>query len=476
MTPHAVVLLKRSTVHRTTSGKIQRQACKRDFLGLGLTVVAASVTRDPATPLPAGGLAGLSAAGRRQRVVDAVTEVLTGVPATADAPDVTGWTFLELDLDYPALLTAVRALEERLGTRIPVGVLLTRPRVDTLISLFLGEDPGEEAVEEPSWDAEAVEAWLVEEVATRLGLSAASVDVTRPMASLGLDSKQAVAILAELGARTGREMSTGTAFEHPTIRAVAAHVGTAGRAAGGAASADTPASAGAAASASAAISTAAAPPPQPQPQSQPQPRLLRQPSPRQDPEHEPIAVIGMGCRFPGAPDPDSYWRLLVDGRDAITGVPGGRWATEQVDAPAFGGFVDRVDEFDARFFGLSAREAARMDPQQRLLLETAWQTVEDAGLDPTGLSGTATGVFVGISSHDYSELQMSRLDTIDVHAATGNAHSIAANRLSYTLDLRGPSLAVDTACSSSLLAVHLACESMRRGECDTALVEAGSTS
>ncbi|MCW8096121.1 type I polyketide synthase [Streptomyces tauricus] len=471
VTPHAVVLLKRSTVHRTTSGKIQRQACKRDFLGLGLTVVAASVTRDPATPLPAGGLAGLSAAGRRQRVVDAVTEVLTGVPATADAPDVTGWTFLELDLDYPALLTAVRALEERLGTRIPVGVLLTRPRVDTLISLFLGEDPGEETVEEPSWDAAAVEAWLVEEVATRLGLSAASVDVTRPMASLGLDSKQAVAILAELGARTGREMSTGTAFEHPTIRAVAAHVGTAGRAAGAAASADTPASAGAAASASAAISTAAAPPPQPQPQSQPQPqpRLLRQPSPRQDPEHEPIAVIGMGCRFPGAPDPDSYWRLLVDGRDAITGVPGGRWATEQVDAPAFGGFVDRVDEFDARFFGLSAREAARMDPQQRLLLETAWQTVEDAGLDPTGLSGSATGVFVGISSHDYSELQMSRLDTIDVHAATGNAHSIAANRLSYTLDLRGPSLAVDTACSSSLLAVHLACESMRRGECDTAL-------
>ncbi|MFJ2261648.1 aminotransferase class I/II-fold pyridoxal phosphate-dependent enzyme [Streptomyces sp. NPDC087844] len=449
--PHAVVLLKRSTVHKTTSGKIQRQACKRDFLGLGLTVVAAGVTRDLVTPLPAGDLAGLSGGARRQRVTDAVTEVLTGVPATADAPDVTGWTFAELDLDYPALLTAVRVLEERLGTRIPVGALLARPRVDTLISLLLGEKPGTEASEEPlskdqaagPWDPDAVEAWLVEEVATRLGLSAASVDVTRPLASLGLDSKQAVAILAELGARTGREMSTGSAFEHPTIRAVAAHVGAAGRPAG------------------TAVSTVATPPRQPQPS--------RQPSRQEDTGHEPIAVIGMGCRFPGAPDPDSYWRLLVDGRDAITGVPGGRWATEQVDAPAFGGFIDRVDEFDARFFGLSAREAARMDPQQRLLLETAWQTVEDAGLDPTGLSGSATGVFVGISSHDYSELQMSRLETIDVHAATGNAHSIAANRLSYTLDLRGPSLAVDTACSSSLLAVHLACESIRRGECDTAL-------
>ncbi|MFD6286000.1 aminotransferase class I/II-fold pyridoxal phosphate-dependent enzyme [Streptomyces sp. NPDC060205] len=459
--PHAVVLLKRSTVHRTTSGKIQRQACKRDFLGLGFTVVAASVTRDLLTPLATGALTGLSSGARRQRVVDAVTEVLTGVPATPDAPDVTGWTFLELDLDYPALLAAVHALEERLGTRIPVGALLVRPRVDTLIGLFLGEEPREEPGEESPgkpgaeagqrplsgdraadpWDADTVEAWLVEEVATRLGLSAASVDVTTPLASLGLDSKQAVAILAELGARTGRATSTGTAFEHPTIRAVAAHVGAAGHSTG------------------TAVTTA--PPPESKP--------WRRPSPPRDSGHEPIAVIGMGCRFPGAPDPDSYWRLLVDGRDAITAVPGGRWATEQVAAPAFGGFVDRVDEFDARFFGLSAREAARMDPQQRLLLETAWQTVEDAGLDPTGLAGSATGVFVGISSHDYSALQMSRLETIDVHAATGNAHSIAANRLSYTLDLRGPSLAVDTACSSSLLAVHLACESMRRGECDTAL-------
>jgi acyl transferase domain-containing protein len=184
---------------------------------------------------------------------------------------------------------------------------------------------------------------------------------------------------------------------------------------------------------------------------------------------EPIAIIGLGCRFPGAPDVDSYWRLLVDGRDAITEVPGDRWDRDQVSAPGYGGFIDHVDEFDPRFFGLSAREAIRMDPQQRLLLEIAWQTVEDAGLDPSRLAGSDTGVFVGISSHDYSELQLSRLDTIDVHAATGNAHSIAANRLSYTLDLQGPSLALDTACSSSLLAVQLACESLRRGECGAAL-------
>ncbi|MFD3374080.1 aminotransferase class I/II-fold pyridoxal phosphate-dependent enzyme [Streptomyces sp. NPDC058697] len=439
--PHAVVLLKRSTVHKTTSGKIQRQACKRAFLDLGLSVVAASVTRDVEVSPSVGRLAGLSAATHRQRVTDAVTEALTGVPAaTTDAPDVTGWTFAELDLDYPALLTAVRGLEEKLGTRIAVGELLALPRVDALIDLFLGEAPQGGKVgskrEDASRSAElrepgAVEAWLVEEVARCLGVPAASVDVTRPLTSLGLDSKQAVAILAELGARTGHEVTTGTAFEHPTIQAVVAHLGASRT------PADTP--------------------------------VAVSPPRHQEPLPEPIAIIGMGCRFPGAPDTDSYWRLLVDGRDAITEVPGDRWATGQVNAPAFGGFIDRVDEFDARFFGLSAREAVRMDPQQRLLLETAWQTVEDAGLDPTGLSGSATGVFVGISSHDYSELQMSRLETIDVHAATGNAHSIAANRLSYTLDLRGPSLALDAACSSSLLAVHLACESLRRGECDSAL-------
>ncbi|WP_338896083.1 aminotransferase class I/II-fold pyridoxal phosphate-dependent enzyme [Streptomyces sp. TG1A-60] len=441
VTPHAVVLLKRSTAHKTTSGKIQRQACRRDFLGLGLTVVAASVTRDTETPLPPDSPADLPAGRRGQRVLDAVNEVLTGVSAAADPPDVSGWTFAELDLDYPALLTAVRDLEQRLGTTIAVGELLVRPRVDTLIALLLGEERGPDAEEpgssppettrpETSREPEAIEAWLVGRVAGRLGLPPASIDVTKPLASLGLDSKQAVAILAELGSEMGREVTTSAAFDHPTIRAVATHFG----------SPDKRFAAGA-------ITTASY-------------------DGRVD---EPIAVIGLGCRFPGAPDVDSYWRLLVDGRDAITEVPGGRWDADRVSAPGYGGFIDHADEFDPRFFGLSAREAIRMDPQQRLLLEIAWQTVEDAGIAPSRLAGSDTGVFVGISSHDYSELQMSRLDTIDIHAATGNAHSIAANRLSYTLDLQGPSLALDTACSSSLLAVHLACESLRRGECVAAL-------
>ncbi|MFE6397992.1 aminotransferase class I/II-fold pyridoxal phosphate-dependent enzyme [Streptomyces alboflavus] len=421
VTPHAVVLLKRSTVHRTTSGKIQRQACRADFVGLGLKVVAASVTRD--TPVPAAP----EERWRGQPVGAVVEEVLR-----AYVPDVSGAatrTFADLGLDHPRLLLVVRDLERRLGVPIPVGELLVRPRVDTLTGLLAERVPAA-----GTWAPDSVEAWLTARVAERLGLAVTAVDPATPLASLGLDSKQAVAVLAELSARTGREIPASVVFDHPTIRAIAAHLGAAGTAV-------TPARSEAPAAVTAG------------------------PGDRPDP----VAVVGIGCRFPGAPDPDSYWRLLRDGRDAITEVPRGRWDAARVAAPGFGGFLDGVEEFDARFFGLSAREAVRMDPQQRLLLETAWATLEDAGHDPTSYAGSATGVFVGISSHDYAELQMGRLDTVDVHGATGNAHAIAANRLSYALDLRGPSLALDTACSSSLTAVHLACDSLRRGECGAAL-------
>ncbi|MFK4106053.1 aminotransferase class I/II-fold pyridoxal phosphate-dependent enzyme [Streptomyces sp. NPDC019531] len=459
VTPHGVVLLKRSTVHKTTSGKIQRQACKRDFLDLRLTTVAASVTLGTEAPASGGALIGVPADRRRRLVIDTVTEALTGVAPADDAPDITDWTFAELDLDYPTLLTTVRELERRLGTVIPFGELLVRPRVDTLIALLLGEQPvgtarpGPASAEATRRTAphgpEAIEGWLIQRIAARLGLSTAAIDATKPLASLGLDSKQAVEIVAELGSVMGREVTTGVVFDHPTVRAVARHF----------AAGQTSTAPRASNSAEALVKNASL-------------EEVGEPATRAagiDDAGEPIAIVGIGCHFPGAPDADSFWRLLVDGRDAIAEVPRSRWDAHRVNAPAYGGFLDGVDEFDARFFGMSAREATRTDPQQRLLLEVAWQTVEDAGLDPGRLAGSATGAFVGISSHDYSELQMGRLETIDVHGATGNAHSIAANRLSYTLDLYGPSLAVDTACSSSLLAVHLACESLRRGECTAAL-------
>ncbi len=198
-------------------------------------------------------------------------------------------------------------------------------------------------------------------------------------------------------------------------------------------------------------------------------------------KREPLAIIGMGCRFPGgASNPEEFWRILREGVDAIAEVPPDRWDVEAYydpnpDAPGkmctrFGGFLARVDTFDPPFFGISPREAASMDPQQRLLLEVSWEALEHAGQSPDRLYGRAAGVFVGISSGDYSEL-LSEGDpgAIDAYLGSGTAHSVASGRLSYVLGVRGPSVSIDTACSSSLVAVHLACQSLRTGECRLAL-------
>ncbi|HEX3730983.1 MAG TPA: SDR family NAD(P)-dependent oxidoreductase [Opitutaceae bacterium] len=196
---------------------------------------------------------------------------------------------------------------------------------------------------------------------------------------------------------------------------------------------------------------------------------------------EPVAIVGLGCRFPGGVrGPESFWRRLREGFDAVGEVPADRWSAEahfdaDPEAPGkistrCGAFLDEVDRFDAAFFGISAREAEAMDPQQRILLETAWEALEDAGIPPPSLAGSATGVFVGLTMIDYAKLAAAGgLAGIDAHTATGNVANIAAGRISYVLGLNGPALALDTACSSSLVAAHLACQSLRTGESTLAL-------
>ena len=194
---------------------------------------------------------------------------------------------------------------------------------------------------------------------------------------------------------------------------------------------------------------------------------------------EPIAIIGIGCRFPGASSPNSFWQLLKNGVDAITEVPPDRWDLERFynadpTAPGkmycrYGGFLGHVDQFDPEFFGIAPREATYIDPQQRLLLEVIWEALEDAGQVPSQLSGSQTGVFVGISTHDYGQLLLQSPEVVDTYTNTGVASTMAANRISYLLNLKGPSLTVDTACSSSLVAVHLACQSIWNGESTVAL-------
>ncbi|MEV0028472.1 aminotransferase class I/II-fold pyridoxal phosphate-dependent enzyme [Nocardia sp. NPDC050793] len=202
-------------------------------------------------------------------------------------------------------------------------------------------------------------------------------------------------------------------------------------------------------------------------------RAARTPNPS-----DAIAIVGIDCRFPQAPDAEALWALLMAGADAIAEVPGQRWRADDfhdsAGAPGkvnnrTGGFLADAEAFDNEFFGIAPREAEAMDPQQRLLLQSAWRAFEDATLDPRGQAGSNTGVFVGVMANEWATVQMRDYARITPQIGSGNGYFMTANRLSYQLDLKGPSMAIDTACSSSLVAVHQACVALRAGECDQAL-------
>jgi len=306
---------------------------------------------------------------------------------------------------------------------------------------FVGRTKRDELENSPmdSRTAEVIQDWLVSKLSERLGIESHEIDVREPFASYGLGSTQAVSLSGELAEWLGRRLSPALAYEYSTIETLARHLAESPEA-----SESTPWT-----------------------------------DQNREAKTEPIAIIGIGCRFPGAHGPEAFWQLLREGVDAITEVPAERFNLHAFYDPdptipgkmntRWGGFLDQVDQFDPHFFGISPREALRMDPQQRLLLEVTWEALEDAGQAPERLTGTRTGVFIGISTNDYGRIQFSDLSCIDAYAGTGNAMSIAANRISYLFDFRGPSIAIDTACSSSLVAVHLACGSLWNGESNLAL-------
>jgi acyl transferase domain-containing protein/acyl-CoA synthetase (AMP-forming)/AMP-acid ligase II/pimeloyl-ACP methyl ester carboxylesterase/acyl carrier protein len=265
-----------------------------------------------------------------------------------------------------------------------------------------------------------IQKWLVENLAQRLEIPVSEIDIQEPFASTGLNSVAAVGLSADLEDWLGIKLAPTIVYDYPNIVELAAYLAN--------------------------------------------DQATQQMSPLTVPIQETdIAIIGLGCRFPGANNPVEFWQLLQSGQDAISN-PGDRWA-----GSGWGGFIDGVDQFDPQFFGITPREAQSIDPQQRLLLEVSWSALEDAAIANSELAGSNTGVFIGISSSDYSQLRYHFETEVDAYLGTGNAHSIAANRLSYLFDLKGPSLAVDTACSSSLVALHLASQSLKTGECDRAI-------
>jgi polyketide synthase 12/epothilone polyketide synthase D len=301
----------------------------------------------------------------------------------------------------------------------------------------------------PADRARVVQEYVTQQARAVLGLDASfTFQPHQGLRDVGLDSLMAVELRNRLQRGSGLSLPATLAFDFPTIEALTSRLL---EKLGGA---EAPAARDAGARTVAAANASGAP--------------------------EAIAIVGLGCRFPGgASSPDAFWERLARGFDATAEIPGDRWNIDAYydpdpDAPGKmytrrGAFLDRVDLFDPQFFGISPREAVSLDPQQRLLLEVTWEALEHAGKAPDRLFGSKTGVFVGISTNEYGWLQRDAIGTPDVYAGTGNAISAAAGRLSYVLGLQGPSLSVDTACSSSLVAIHLACQSLRARECSLAL-------
>ncbi|MCZ4119423.1 beta-ketoacyl synthase N-terminal-like domain-containing protein [Streptomyces sp. H39-S7] len=298
-----------------------------------------------------------------------------------------------------------------------------------------GTEAGESAV------AGELRRTIVSRLSQWYGLVPADIDDDRPFAELGITSRDAVALTAELRALTSVQLPATLLWEAPTLGRLLSMVEAAERESGTVA---------------------------------PAPRIAPAPPPVAWPGA--VAVVGIGCRLPGGiTSAAGFWELLSTGGNAVGTLPEGRWGPFLPDgAPPegisrHGAFLPDVAGFDAEFFGISPHEATLMDPQQRLLLEVARESLDHAAIPAPGLAGTSTGVFIGISGNEYAQLTTADLDAVDAWTPPGAALSIAANRLSYALDLRGPSLAVDTACSSSLVAVHHAVRSLVSGETDTAL-------
>ena len=282
--------------------------------------------------------------------------------------------------------------------------------------------------------------FLVEKIAKSYDAATTEIDVNEPLVDYGLDSLEAVNISNDLAKLIGRKISPTLVYDYPTIAQIASHL----------AEDDT---------------TSVTP-------------ETTKTQKSRDNEQQGIAIVGMHGRFPGAKNLEAYSKLLFEGEAAITEVStqrwqhkeGREWLNEQDEKSVVfqGGFLNDIDKFDADFFGISPREARHMDPQQRILLEESWKALEQGGIDPTSLSAEKVGVYIGVSSNEYADFQKENKE-VEPYSGTGNALSIIANRLSYFLNLKGPSMSIDTACSSSLVAIHQACQSLEQGEINMAI-------
>ena len=393
---------------------------------------------------------GESGMEERLAVVAEVDEARLGEPREEAISRLLASVREAIATEHDVLATALCLIQPRTIAKTSSGKIQRRAckqafeegKLAVVAQWHVPESPGEAADGEPApihAEAEAaIRAWLMASIARRLGIAPRAIDPSAPFQRFGLDSVAAVETAAELTRWVGRRVPPSALYDHPSIEDLARHL------------------------ASSRADRGSMP--------------IRAPVARE----EPIAVVAMACRFPGGVhDPESFWRLLDEGVDAIREVPADRWEIDawydpDPDAPGkmttrWGGFLDEVDRFEPELFGISPREAVSIDPQQRLLLETSWEALERAGQTLERLSGSDTGVYMGVCASDYQSLAMARAEAIDAYSLLGTMPSTSVGRLSYWLGLKGPNVPVDTACSSSLVAVHLACQALRTGECSMAL-------
>lgn len=381
-------------------------------------------------------------------------EVLGEVPVAFVVPGPDGFDTARALADCRERLSGFKVPDEIYPTpvipRTPSGKIVRSALAEQLTQRLAAERAAASTAlrERLTAASDAVLDLVLDETAHTLGVPAQSLDPELPFMAQGLTSLGGVLLRDRLGTATGLDLPATLVFDHPTPAAAAASVRDALH--GDRRPAARPSGGG----------------------------------PRIEPgePREPIAVVAMACRYPGGVEsPEDLWRLVADGTDATSDFPTDRgWNTAGLydpdpDRPGTsltrrGGFLHRAADFDAAFFNMSPREALATDPQQRLLLETGWELLERAGLDPSGLRGSDTGVFVGVMHADYGRRLMHRGGhELEAHLALGSAGSVASGRIAYTLGLRGPAVTVDTACSSSLVAMHTAVRSLRDGECSLAV-------
>ncbi|MCV3212501.1 AMP-binding protein [Plectonema radiosum NIES-515] len=416
---YAVVLLKTGSLPKTSSGKIQRHACRREFLAGTLNSLHTATNSQPKSQ---GEPHELLLQNSFSSLPDALPPSQTPSPSHSPSSFTASSTQSELEKSSSQIETQVR---------------------HRLLLDWLQET-------------------IVQQIANSMGKKPSLVSLNKSFHSLGIDSLKALEIIETLGTNFDISLSPTLLFEYPTPAELSQYLVQM-------------------------FGTKLEKYMLPNWKSSksfdliPQQQSAVSSSANQlgSSALEDIAVIGMGCRFPQSPDLESFWKLLREGKSAISEIPSIRWDWQDWydDDPQaanktysrWGGFIDGIDQFDPLFFQISPREAQLMDPQQRIFLEVAWETLENAGYSAERLAQTQVGVFVGCSNNGYYQRIAPALNSSDYSAGIGNQNAMIANRVSFLLNLRGPSVLVDTMCSSSLVALHMACQSLRQGECTTAL-------